>query len=91
MTLVVTAVTPTDSAVTSNGPQQAAAPGPTVSQSVQLRDEGEDQDVYHYDNNNEDLNKAFEEWEILKASRRLKCEACSHDQIMRGLKGQVQG
>ena len=31
-----------------------------------VRDEREDQDVDHYDNNNEVLNKAFEEWEILK-------------------------
>ena len=31
------------------------------------RDDGrEDQDAGHYDNNNEFLNKAFEEWEILK-------------------------
>ena len=32
-----------------------------------ITDEREDQDADHYDNNNEDLNKAFEEWEILKA------------------------
>ena len=31
-----------------------------------VRDEREDQDADHYDNNNEVLNKAFEEWEILK-------------------------
>ena len=30
-------------------------------------DDREDQDADHYDNSNEVLNKAFEEWEILKA------------------------
>ena len=48
-----------------------------------VRDEREDQDADHYDNNNEDLNKAFEEWEILKALRNLKSnKACGHDQII---------
>ena len=31
-----------------------------------VRDDREDQDADHYDNNNEDLNKAFEQWEIQK-------------------------
>ena len=31
-----------------------------------VRDEREDQEADHYDNNNEVLTKAFEEWEILK-------------------------
>ena len=48
-----------------------------------VRDEREDQDADHYDNNNEDLNKAFEEWEILKALRNLQSnKACGHDQII---------
>ena len=48
-----------------------------------VRDDREDQDADHYDNNNEDLNKAFEEWEILKALRNLKSnKACGHDQII---------
>ena len=48
-----------------------------------VRDEREDQDADHYDNNNEDLNKAFEEWEILKTLRNLKSnKACGHDQII---------
>ena len=47
-----------------------------------VRDDREDQDADHYDNNNEDLNKAFEEWEILKALRNLKSnKACHHGQI----------
>ena len=51
-----------------------------------VRDEREDQDADHYDNNNEDLNKAFEEWEILKALRNLKSnKACGHDQIINEL------
>ena len=46
-----------------------------------VRDEREDQDADHYDDNSEDLNKAFEEWEILKALRNLKSnKACGHDQ-----------
>ena len=49
-----------------------------------VRDEREDQDAEHYyDNNNEVQNKAFEEWEILKALQNLKSsKACSHDQII---------
>ena len=47
------------------------------------RDGREDQGADHYDNNNEDLNKAFEEWEILKALQNLKSNKPSgHDQIM---------
>ena len=47
------------------------------------RDGREDQGADHYDNNNEDLNKAFEEWEILKAWRNLKSnKAWGHDQII---------
>ena len=45
------------------------------------RDEREDQDADDYDSNNEVLNKAFEEWEILKALQNLKSDkACGHDQ-----------
>ena len=45
-----------------------------------LRDKREDQYADHYDNNNEDLNKAFEEWEILKALQNLKSnKTCGHD------------
>ena len=48
-----------------------------------VRDEREDQDADHYVNNNEDFNKAFEEWEILKALRNLKSnKSCGHDQII---------
>ena len=48
-----------------------------------VRYEREDQDGDHYDINNEDLNKAFEEWEILKALQNLKSnKACGDDQII---------